>query len=69
MFLLISNLAKKSITESQARSNFDSACMLFIICTVSCCNFALVLSEKALVFSQSNVHNFFVYIIINNNRN
>ena len=50
MFLLISNLAEKSITESQARSNFDSVCMLFIICTVSCCNFALVLYEKGTCF-------------------
>ena len=59
MFLLISNLAEKSITESQARSNFDSACMLFIICTVSCCNFALVLYEKGTCFQSIKCTKFF----------
>ena len=47
----------KNITESQDRQNFERLHMLFVICTV--------LHENALVFSQSEEGNFFMYIIIN----
>ena len=54
---------RKNITESQHRQNFESVHMLFVILHSSY-NFALVLYENALVFSQSEALNFFMYITI-----
>ena len=33
MLLLVNNLYEKSITGSQDRRNFESACVKFVICT------------------------------------
>ena len=33
MLLLVNNLHEKSITGSQDRRNFESACVQFVICT------------------------------------
>ena len=75
MLLRVDNLheKKKNITEShQGRRNFESvrafARAIFVIFTrvttlYSCYNFALVLHENALVFSQSKASNLFMYII------
>ena len=59
MLLLVNNLQGKNITESQNRRNFES---VRVICNLnSCHNFALVLHENALFFSQSEARNFFMY--------
>ena len=75
MLLRVDNLheKKKNITEShQGRRNFERvrafARAIFVICTrvttlYSCYNFALVLHENALVFSQSKAGNIFMYIV------
>ena len=71
MLLRVDNLheKKKNITEShQGRRNFESVRAIFVICTrvttlYSCYNFALVLHENALVFSQSKAGNIFMYIV------
>ena len=60
---------KKNIMESQDRRNFESICMLFVICTHittlhSCYNFALGSHENDLTLSQSEAGNFFMCIII-----
>ena len=61
-------LVKKNIAEGQDRRNFKSVRTLFVFFPrVSilnfCYDFALVLHENALVFSQLESRNFFVYII------
>ena len=49
----------KNIAESQDSRNFESA---HAICNLySCYNFALVLHENALVYSQSEARNFFMW--------
>ena len=57
MSLLINNLHGKGITESQDRWNFDSADMLFVLCT----NVTTLHMKNTLVFSQSEACNFLVY--------
>ena len=58
---------EKKNAESQDRRNFESVRALLVICTrvttlQSCYNFAGVLHENAIVFSDS-VRNFFLCII------
>ena len=58
-FLLI--MYMKNIAESQDSRNFESA---HAICNFySCYNFALVLHENALVYSQSEARNFFMWTL------
>ena len=66
--LLVNNLHEKRISKSQNGQNFVARA-LFVICTRvttlhSCYNFALVFMKIALVSSQSEAHNFFLYSII-----
>ena len=71
MLLLVNNFQGKNITESQNRRNFES---VRVICNLNSChnfaqlcttlhNFALVLHENALFFSQSEARNFFMYTV------
>ena len=56
---------KKNITVSQNKQNFESVgaiCNLHLFY-----NFAFMLHDNRLVFSQSKVHNFFMYIILGKN--
>ena len=63
MFLLTKNLHEKSITESQDRRNFDSACALFVICIRVTLSYSTSM-KNAPVLSQSDANNFFIFIII-----
>ena len=63
MLLLGNHLHEKSITESQDRQSFDSVHMLFVICTYVT-TLHLFYMKNALIFSQSGVCNFFMYIIL-----
>ena len=58
---LVNNLHEKHITESQDEKNF-SECARFVICVTA---LHLCYINNALVFSQSDPHNFFMYIIGN----
>ena len=61
LLLLVTNFQGKNITERQNRRNFES---VRVICNLnSCHNFALVLHENALFFSQSQARNFFMYTV------
>ena len=63
-FLLINECTWRNITESLDRWNFKSLQTLFVICTCDTTFSALLLQENyALVFSQSEACNFFMYII------
>ena len=63
IFLLTKNLHEKSITESQDRRNFDSACALFVICIRVTLSYSTSM-KNAPVLSQSDANNFFIFIII-----
>ena len=68
MLLLVIMYMKKNIAESQDRRNFKSVRELFVFCPRVTTmhlryDFAFALHENALVFSQSEVRNFFMYII------
>ena len=56
---LVNNLHEKHITESQDEKNF-AECVLFLICVTT---LHLCYIKNALVFSQSDPHNFFMCII------
>ena len=58
---LVNNLHEKHIKESQDEKNF-SECARFVICVTA---LHLCYINNALVFSQSDPHNFFMYIIGN----
>ena len=78
MLSLVNNIHEKTSKRVKTDVTFNSADMLFVICThvitlQSCYNFctcvttlhshynfALVLHEKALVFSQSDMHKFVI---------
>ena len=61
MLLLVNNVHEKNITES-GQTKFWKR--LRAICNLhSCYNFALLLHENSLIFSQSEVHNFSICII------
>ena len=67
MLLLFNNVPGKKNAESQDRRNFESVRALLVIFTrvttlQSCYNFAGVLHENAIVFSDS-VRNFFLRIM------
>ena len=63
-FLFINECTWRNITESRDRWNFKSLQTLFVICTCDTTFSALLLQENyALVFSQSEACNFFMYII------
>ena len=62
------NVHEKSIAAGEDRRNFESVRAVFVICPRVTTldlryDFAFVLHENALVFSQSEAHNFFMYII------
>ena len=64
MLLFVHKETWRNITESLDRWNFESLHMLFVICTCDTTFSALLLQENyALVFSQSEACNFFMYII------
>ena len=59
---------KKKHHRKSSRRNLESMHVLFVICTHvktlhSCYNFALMLHENALIFNQSERHNFFTFTI------
>lgn len=65
MLSLVNNIHEKTSKRVKTDVTFDSADMLFVICNRvttlhSCYNFALALHEKALVFSQSDMHKFVI---------
>ena len=64
MLLLVNNVQGKNITESQDKKFWKRA---RAICNLNSCynlhNFALVLHENALFFSQSEARNFFMYTV------
>ena len=68
MLLLASNIHGKT-SQKVKTDDVLKACVCYLqICTHvsilhSCYNFALLLHENALAFSQSEVCNFFIYII------
>ena len=62
------NVHEKNIAEGQDRRNFKSVRELFVFCPCVTTmhlryEFAFALHENALVFSQSEARNFFMYII------
>ena len=68
MLSLVNNVHDKTSQEGRTDENFETMDMFFVICTCViilhlCYNFALVLHENALVITQSEEHNFFMYII------
>ena len=68
MLLLVIMYMKKNIAGGEDRRNFESMRALFVFCPGVTTldlryDFAVVLHENALVFSQSEGHNFFMYII------
>ena len=68
MLLLFNNVHEKKKTENQDRRNFESVRVLFVICTrvttlQSCHNFARVLHENAIVFSNQKRVIFFMHVI------
>ena len=56
--LLGNHLNNKPITESQDQQNFEMLLICSCITTLHSCYM-----KNALIFSQSNMHNFFIYII------
>ena len=60
MLFLTNNAYEKSIAVSQTRRNLTARVTGNLH---SCNNFALMLHKNAHVFSQSDKHNFFTYII------
>ena len=60
MLLLLNNLHEKSITKRQDRQSFDSANVLFVICTSVATLHSL--HEKCTRFSQSEARNFFLCV-------
>ena len=57
MLLLVNNVHGKT-SQKVKTDNVRAICRLHL-----CYNFALVLQENALLFSQSEAHNFFMYIV------
>ena len=68
LLLVMMYMRKKNIAEGQDRRNFKSVRKLFAFCPRVTTmhlryDFAFALHENALVFSQSEARNFFMYII------
>ena len=57
MLLLVNSVHGKT-SQKVKTDNVRAICRLHL-----CYNFALVLQENALLFSQSEAHNFFMYIV------
>ena len=57
MLLLVNNVHGKT-SQKVKTDNLRALCHLHL-----CYNFVLVVQENALLFSQSEVHNFFMYIV------
>ena len=62
MSLLVNNVHVKTLQKSQDRLNFESMCTLFVMCT-GLITLHLYYMKNALIFSQSEVQNFFMYSI------
>ena len=62
MSLLDNNVNAK--TSQKGNTNFESVRALFVKTLHPCYNFALVLHENAIFFSQAEVRKFFTYIFI-----
>ena len=51
-------------TSQKGNTNFESVRVLFVKLLHPCYNFALILHENAIFFSQAEVRKFFTYIFI-----